>query len=1131
MLHAKKLFAFVISVILCVSHLPEMVLAETDSGNQFVAEARMGQELIQTGFSKIEMGTDKNPNIAVRGDSYCWLMDKLQGDNKAFVNFSLSPDFKGTEKDGSVYEIEFEYYDAGEGFVRLVYDSESKPTEIAGTVYTQNRKAWRTAKFVLTDANFKNALDKVYDFRLTIKENGAGSSTSGESIAIRYVKVKRLAAKNPIYVSAWTDEAGDSFEWFRDEKIIHNRFENLTEQEKTVDVRYYLINEKHRIYFDKTETHTFAPGEVKMIDLDFGELDRSDIYTYHIEITSANHGIDSHFALFDVAVLKTDPNGIQNERVLYCAHLEWYGNEELKRDGIRLIKMSNSYGIRSSFDWNSMEPSKGVLDWNNHNMHFVVEELYRNGLHLIPSISGPSLYYAEAWNDMPRTAEQLDAWRRYIAYAAKTLQGYGVKEYEIWNEPNIANFNKYLEQCGGDVYTELLRIAAEEIKKVDPDALVGGPSVTGINGHWGQDYFTEAMDAGLYRYADAIAVHPYERTAPEICGMDENILWFKEQYQEKGIENPDVWNTEVGYTTADDTVSTEEMKGALNCRTVLLYQAMDLGERNCLYNFEKKGTILTDREDQFGSVGPASYELNKTGKPFVPTIAFAMVTGMNYIMAQSQADGIFDAQDKNVRINRYTSDKFNKKIVTVYTVNESETVSLRLGTDVITMYDALGNAKEIHGNNGVFTVLANNRPIYLVGDITDTELIENKVFLQFETGQIKAAPNDLLCIPVENFTQNNYTLHLNLPDNVELIENNGFNDGKAEVILRNNGMVGDVARITLNVMEEERVVACTEIDVVTEASVIPELSVYLNGENNTERWKADIDILNISQFRAAKGYLQFESPDAFKKLGKIDIGVIPKGKTGHIQFDLPEITRKGQYTLKYNISLDDNITYEFIDNIDFTIATHTEKSPQIDGIIETGEWNMNTAMFADDIGQIKQIENWGGTEDLSGRVCVMWDEENFYMCGVITDNIFSQDNQPSSNWQGDSIQFGVVYGEEGFLALGQGQTTFHEIGIALSPEGPAAYRFLSQDNCYPAGICETAKTAIRREENKTYYEFSLPWKDLLRPGDMPPGQGDRIGFSFLINDNDGTGRRGWIEYAGGIGEEKNAALFTYLELI
>ena len=136
MLHAKKLFAFVISVILCVSHLPEMVLAETDSGNQFVAEARMGQELIQTGFSKIEMGTDKNPNIAVRGDSYCWLMDKLQGDNKAFVNFSLSPDFKGTEKDGSVYEIEFEYYDAGEGFVRLVYDSESKPTEIAGTVYT-----------------------------------------------------------------------------------------------------------------------------------------------------------------------------------------------------------------------------------------------------------------------------------------------------------------------------------------------------------------------------------------------------------------------------------------------------------------------------------------------------------------------------------------------------------------------------------------------------------------------------------------------------------------------------------------------------------------------------------------------------------------------------------------------------------------------------------------------------------------------------------------------------------------------------------------------------------------------------------------------------------------------------------
>ena len=46
-----------------------------------------------------------------------------------------------------------------------------------------------------------------------------------------------------------------------------------------------------------------------------------------------------------------------------------------------------------------------------------------------------------------------------------------------------------------------------------------------------------------------------------------------------------------------------------------------------------------------------------------------------------------------------------------------------------------------------------------------------------------------------------------------------------------------------------------------------------------------------------------------------------------------------------------------------------------------------------------------------------------------------------------------------------------------------------------------------------------------------PKLGDKLGFSFLVNDNDGNGRRGWIEYASGIGESKNTTLFTYLKLI
>lgn len=49
--------------------------------------------------------------------------------------------------------------------------------------------------------------------------------------------------------------------------------------------------------------------------------------------------------------------------------------------------------------------------------------------------------------------------------------------------------------------------------------------------------------------------------------------------------------------------------------------------------------------------------------------------------------------------------------------------------------------------------------------------------------------------------------------------------------------------------------------------------------------------------------------------------------------------------------------------------------------------------------------------------------------------------------------------------------------------------------------------------------------------DFDPKSGTRIGFSILWNDDDGEGRRGWIEYASGIGEYKDSSLFTYLNLV
>ena len=136
----------------------------------------------------------------------------------------------------------------------------------------------------------------------------------------------------------------------------------------------------------------------------------------------------------------------------------------------------------------------------------------------------------------------------------------------------------------------------------------------------------------------------------------------------------------------------------------------------------------------------------------------------------------------------------------------------------------------------------------------------------------------------------------------------------------------------------------------------------------------------------------------------------------------------------------------------------------------------DSSMYADSLEQVKKLPNWKGADDLSGRSAIEWDEDNLYMYAEVTDDIFRNVSPVSKNWNGDSIQFGVIFKDSGVVLIGQAGTTFHEIGIALSPTGPSVYRYLSQDNFYSVGEVENAEAMVKRTGNKTIYELKIPWK-------------------------------------------------------
>lgn len=78
----------------------------------------------------------------------------------------------------------------------------------------------------------------------------------------------------------------------------------------------------------------------------------------------------------------------------------------------------------------------------------------------------------------------------------------------------------------------------------------------------------------------------------------------------------------------------------------------------------------------------------------------------------------------------------------------------------------------------------------------------------------------------------------------------------------------------------------------------------------------------------------------------------------------------------------------------------------------------------------------------------------------------------------------------------------------------------------PQGLGDRSRAialAVRRSGAETVYEVAIPWSALgVRIG---PG-GPVLGLNVLINDNDGSGRRGYVELTAGIGRVKDPAAYV-----
>lgn len=183
----------------------------------------------------------------------------------------------------------------------------------------------------------------------------------------------------------------------------------------------------------------------------------------------------------------------------------------------------------------------------------------------------------------------------------------------------------------------------------------------------------------------------------------------------------------------------------------------------------------------------------------------------------------------------------------------------------------------------------------------------------------------------------------------------------------------------------------------------------------------------------------------------------------------------------------------------------------IDG--QADDWASLTGIHLPSQRSLNTLTDYGGDSDLSADFYAAYDHDNLYWMAKVRDNVHFP-LSGSSVWRGDSVQ----------LAFGVDGSYGPEVGVSAI-DGAAEVVFLRSGSGSLGAEAVTASVA--QEGDITVYEVKMPWAT-ISSGYPEDGL---LPFSFLVNDNDGSGRRGYMEWMpDSIGSKKDPDAMATLYL-
>ena len=678
--------------------------------------------------------------------------------------------------------------------------------------------------------------------------------------------------------------------------------------------------------------------------------------------------------------------------------------------------------------------------------------------------------------------------------------------YCLGNEPHGD-----LEQIRHNV--QAYKIVYEAIKATDPDAFVvstsHGPDET---------YFEE----GYHQYCDAYDFHIYE----SYRGMPSRIQKFNELGEKYGAVKP-VFCTEMGVNSQGMTRHFVGVEMIKKFTTFFAYGGAHVSWFTIMYP-DPQGTI-------FGSSAEAHNMFDARYRTYSPKLdAIVHYHYLNSYLDKTLVDKT--RVDNGTEQYLFANDQ-GECLQVIWNDENSESVWVPLpkGADV-RMIRIDGHDAKLRASDGGIGVLAGNEPILLLYDqakpaltpveagrmrlvsvvrplVRGEEMILDVEGTDLTPDRVRVEPPPRWTVNVESLTEQAVRVRVTAPRDTSAREGriliqrlgaDGVLEGELPVAIPLTGRIA--TRLLPSVQAEDD-------------TPMVQLEIRNHGDEELAlTWALGID----EQFPITDGSYKLSQPQPptafFGEAAAGEVQIAP-GDKEVVRVPVSSADAATVYRVSSMVTDRTGASLKIERYMGGFAGIHrAEGTIKIDGKLDDQAWANATVIDVNRPEQryvlprlIKETAPWAGPDDLSGRLRMLWDDENLYVAMEVKDDVFAGGKASSSLWNQDGLQFMFDPSR-----ISDQKPGAYDYSMGMGKDGTKVWRNWSASPAVMAGLAEDVKLAIHRDDDSTgnmTYEIAFPWASLAP---FEPDVGGNLGMAVIINEDDGAGRFGFMSWFGGV---------------